>query len=86
MTLPSTFTPAKYDTCHMAYYSIDVECVATAKTHNARAVAQISLVDGYEAVLLNIYVRPEAPVVNYLTPLTGYESVCTRGSARAHSS
>ena len=56
----------------MAYYSIDVECVATAKTHNARAVAQISLVDQFENVLLNLYVKPELPVVSYLTPLTGY--------------
>ena len=39
--------------------------------HNARAVAQISLVDEYERVLCNLYVRPEAPVVSYLTPLTG---------------
>ena len=55
----------------MTYYSIDVECVATAKTHNARAVAQISLVDEYEQVLLNLYVKPDLPVVSYLTPLTG---------------
>lgn len=39
--------------------------------HNARAVAQISLVDEYERVLANLYVKPEQPVVSYLTPLTG---------------
>jgi hypothetical protein len=33
------------------YYSIDVECVATAPDHNARAVAQIALVDQYERVM-----------------------------------
>lgn len=53
------------------FYSIDVECVATGKDHNARAVAQISLVDEYERVLLDLYVRPEQPIVSYLTPLTG---------------
>ena len=59
----------------MSYFSVDVECVATAKTHNARAVAQISLVDQYERIMLNIYVKPELPVVSYLTPLTGYAPV-----------
>lgn len=39
--------------------------------HNARSVGQISLVDEYERVLCNLYVRPDAPVVSYLTPLTG---------------
>lgn len=62
------FGPAQQ---RMAYYSLDVECVATAKTHNARAVAQFSLVDQYEQVILNIYVKPDLPVVSYLTPLTG---------------
>jgi RNA exonuclease 4 len=52
-------------------YSIDVECVATGRQHHDRAVAQISLVDGQCTPLLNLYVRPEAPVVSYLTPLTG---------------
>jgi hypothetical protein len=27
--------------------------------------------DQYEQVLLNLYVKPESPVVSYLTPLTG---------------
>ncbi|KAK9908817.1 hypothetical protein WJX75_003286 [Coccomyxa subellipsoidea] len=53
------------------HFSIDVECVATGRDHNARAVAQISLVDQYEQVILNLYVRPQQPVVSYLTPLTG---------------
>lgn len=53
------------------YYSIDVECVAVGHDHNARAVAQIALVDQYEAVLLNIYVKPEKPVVSHLTAITG---------------
>lgn len=27
--------------------------------------------DQYERVLLNLYVKPDRPVVSYLTPLTG---------------
>ncbi|GBF98549.1 small RNA degrading nuclease [Raphidocelis subcapitata] len=53
------------------YYSIDVECVATGRDHNTRSVAQIALVDQYERLVLNLYVRPEQPVVSYLTALTG---------------
>ncbi|KAL3132322.1 hypothetical protein ABBQ32_008900 [Trebouxia sp. C0010 RCD-2024] len=53
------------------HFSIDVECVATGSDHNARSVAQFALVDQYENVLLNTYVKPAQPVVSYLTPLTG---------------
>lgn len=53
------------------YYSIDVECVATGTDHNSRAVAQIALVNQYEQVILNLYVKPDKPVVSYLTALTG---------------
>ena len=52
-------------------FSIDVECVATGTTHNARAVAQIALVDAAGQLLLNLYVLPAEPIVSYLTPLTG---------------
>eukprot|EP00798_Chlamydomonas_sp_ICE-L_P018074 gene18074-24497_t len=55
-------------------FSIDVEAVATGTDHNARSVAQISLVDGMENVILNLYVKPTVPVVSYLTPLTGLTS------------
>lgn len=53
------------------HFSIDVECVATGFDHNSRSVAQFSLVDQFENVLLNVYVKPDKPVVSYLTPLTG---------------
>lgn len=55
------------------HFSIDVECVATGKEHNARAVAQIALVDQFERCLLNVFVKPPegATVHSYLTPLTG---------------
>ncbi|KAG2496271.1 hypothetical protein HYH03_005504 [Edaphochlamys debaryana] len=53
------------------FLAVDVECVATGTDHNARSVAQIAVVDEYLNVLLNVYVKPELPVVSYLTPLTG---------------
>jgi RNA exonuclease 4 len=55
----------------MSFFSIDVECVATGPRHDARAVAQIALVDIHDQPLLNLYVLPEEPVVSCLTPLTG---------------
>ncbi|KAK9811008.1 hypothetical protein WJX73_005720 [Symbiochloris irregularis] len=55
----------------MQYFAMDVECVATSQSHNARAPAQVSLVDQNERVVLNLFIRPAEPVVSYLTPLTG---------------
>ncbi|KAJ8601907.1 hypothetical protein CTAYLR_002695 [Chrysophaeum taylorii] len=52
-------------------FALDVECVATGPTHRDRAVAQIGLVDEQLRVVLNLFVKPKAPVVSYLTPLTG---------------
>jgi RNA exonuclease 4 len=54
-----------------AHYSIDVECVASGRQCRDRIVAQISLVRGDGAVLLNLYVTPSVPVFSYMTPLTG---------------
>jgi len=45
------------------YYSLDVECVATGAKHNDRAVAQIALVDQWERVILNFYVKPAEKVL-----------------------
>lgn len=53
------------------FFCIDVECVAIGHRHNDRAVGQIALVDERERVLLNVYVKPEQPVVSYLTPVSG---------------
>jgi hypothetical protein len=50
---------------------IDVECVATGTTHHDRSISQIALVDLSDAVICDLYVIPEQPVVSYLTPLTG---------------
>mmetsp|Transcript_19332 Transcript_19332/g.21640 ORF Transcript_19332/g.21640 Transcript_19332/m.21640 type:complete len:370 (-) Transcript_19332:58-1167(-) len=53
------------------FYSIDVECVATGPQHNQRSVAQISLVDQHEQVLLNLYIKQDKPVASYIHALTG---------------
>lgn len=53
------------------YFALDVECVATGHKHSDRAVAQIAVVDAMANPVLNVYVQPDAPVVSYLTPLTG---------------
>ncbi len=51
--------------------SVDVECVATGKSHNDRAVCQVAVVDSDAHVLLNVYVRPDKAIVSFLTPITG---------------
>ena len=53
------------------FLSIDVECVATGIRHDAREVCYVSVVDADEKILLSKKVKPEKPVVSYLTPLTG---------------
>lgn len=52
-------------------YCIDVECVASGTLHSDRVVAQIAVVDDDLNTVLDIYVKPEVPVVSYLTDLTG---------------
>mmetsp|Transcript_33278 Transcript_33278/g.94274 ORF Transcript_33278/g.94274 Transcript_33278/m.94274 type:complete len:106 (+) Transcript_33278:282-599(+) len=69
--MPTPPPPPQHLPQDSQYYSIDVECVATDTTHNARAVAHIAMVDQYERVIFNAYVKPSVPVVSYLTPLTG---------------
>ena len=53
------------------YISIDVECVATGRRHDARSVALVANVDQDERVLLRRKVKPSEKIVSYLTPLTG---------------
>ncbi len=53
------------------YMSIDMEGVATGIRHDARDVCSVAVVDGEEKTLLYKIVKPEKPVVSYLTPLTG---------------
>ncbi len=53
------------------FFSVDVECVATGRRHDDRDVCIVAVVDQNEKVLLKRMVKPEKPVVSYLTPLTG---------------
>lgn len=53
------------------FYSVDVECVASGRRHDARSVALVAVVDQYETVLLKKKVKVDKPVASYLTPLTG---------------
>ena len=43
----------------------------TGTQHNARAVAQVALVDEWLRPVCNLYVKSDIPVVSYLTELTG---------------
>jgi len=52
------------------YLSVVVECVATGRTHNDRAVAHVALVDEELNVALNIYIKPDEDVVSYLQIIT----------------
>ncbi len=53
------------------FFGLDVECVATGRRHDDRGVCIVAVVDQNEKVLLKKKVKPEKPVVSYLTPLTG---------------
>ena len=53
------------------YIALDVECVATGRRHDDRDVSLVAVVDINEKVILKRTVKPEKPVVSYLTPLTG---------------
>ena len=53
------------------YIALDVECVATGRRHDDRDVALVAVVDANEQVILKRKVKPEKPVMSYLTPLTG---------------
>lgn len=52
-------------------YSIDVECVATGVSHNARSIAQVALVDEWSRPIFNVFIKQDVPVVSYITQLTG---------------
>lgn len=52
-------------------FSVDVECVATGPQHHDRTLAQIGLCDADGTPVLNVYIKPDVPVVSYLGPITG---------------
>ncbi|RHY48721.1 hypothetical protein DYB38_005675 [Aphanomyces astaci] len=53
------------------FFSVDVECVATGTGYGDRDVARIAVVDENEVTLFDSYVKPDKPIVSYLTQLTG---------------
>ena len=53
------------------YIALDVECVATGRRHDDRDVCLVAVVDTNEKVIYSKRVKPDKPVVSYLTPLTG---------------
>ena len=53
------------------YISLGVQCVATGVRHDAREVCYVALVDYDENILLEKKIKPDSPIVSYLTPLTG---------------
>ena len=55
------------------YIALDVECVATGRRHDDRDVCLVAVVDANEKVILKRKVKPEKPIVSYLTPLTGLQ-------------
>jgi RNA exonuclease 4 len=52
-------------------FSIDVECVASGTTHNARSIAQVALVDEWSRPVFNVFIKQDLPVVSYISELTG---------------
>ena len=53
------------------YIALDVECVATGRRHDDRSVCLVAVVDEDENMILKRKVKPDKPIVSYLTPLTG---------------
>ena len=56
------------------FISLSVHCVATGVRHDERAVCYVALVDYDENILLEKKVKPDNPIVSYLTPLTGIKA------------
>ncbi|KAK9765506.1 hypothetical protein K7432_006117 [Basidiobolus ranarum] len=54
-------------------YAIDVECIATGRGHNDRAVCSVSVVDQKLQVVFERLVKPSLRIHNYLTPITGFK-------------
>jgi len=52
------------------FFSVCVSYVATGLKHTERTPAQIALVNEGGNIVRNIYIKPDTPVVSYLTPIT----------------
>jgi len=57
-------------------FSIDVECVSVGTTHEtcSRSPCSVALVDCHCNVLFQAVIKPNVPVLSYLTPITGYKA------------
>ena len=55
----------------LRFLSINCEYVATGVRHNERAVCMLTVVNRKEKIILTKKIKPEQPVISYLTPLTG---------------
>ncbi len=53
------------------FFCVDVECAATSKRHSDRTPISVALSDQNEEVLVHSIIKPNEPIVSYLTPLTG---------------
>jgi len=63
----------KYDSSRL--FSLDVECVATGRTHarRHRSACELALVNSIGTLLFHTYIKPSEYIVSYLTPYIGLE-------------
>jgi hypothetical protein len=54
-------------------FSLHVGRVATGKKHTDRAPAHIALVNEWGHIERNLYVKPDKPIVSYLTPISSVD-------------
>merc|ERR1712224_469330 len=55
----------------LTYYALRVERIACGVSHNDRIIAQIILIDQYERLSYQAFVKPSRPVFSYLEKATG---------------
>ncbi|ORY00565.1 hypothetical protein K493DRAFT_312775 [Basidiobolus meristosporus CBS 931.73] len=54
-------------------FAVDVECIATGRGHNDRAVCSVAVVDQNLDIVFERLVKPSLKIHNYLTPITGFK-------------
>jgi DNA polymerase III epsilon subunit-like protein len=62
---------ANSNTTNSRVLSIDVECVATSRTHDGRAPCSVAVVDEKCQIIFSSLIKPKDKVVSDLFPLTG---------------
>ena len=55
----------------LRYISINCEYVATGTRHDERTVCMVTVVNRKEKIIFSKKIKPEQPIISYLTPLTG---------------